>query len=214
MTETSFTWVAERSLRLVLIGIAKPVLDVKANNVVVELRQDANQLVLEQVQLADLEDAAHVPPGMSIYGLQTGNYMWRSPEAHASHYVNKPSDMFSFGIVCVYAVRKRVIFAINEEKLEEGVDPLAVVLRRQISYFADPAGLLGFLNYIGEESPWFEVFGDIIDKSPRQPFYLWKGWEDVDKDFKDLVGRLTNFDPAKRITAREALEHPWFKGVW
>lgn len=79
-------------------------LDVKANNVVVEFRQDADQLVLEHVQLADLEDAFHVPPGEAIYGLQSGNYMWRSPEAHTSHYVNKPSDIFSFGIVVIRPV--------------------------------------------------------------------------------------------------------------
>lgn len=54
---------------------------------------------ISQVQLADLEDSAHVPPDCDIVGKQAGNWMWRSPEAHASGPVNKPSDMFSFGIV-------------------------------------------------------------------------------------------------------------------
>ncbi|KAI1966888.1 hypothetical protein LOZ58_000378 [Ophidiomyces ophidiicola] len=31
-------------------------------------------------------------------------------------------------------------------------------------------------------------------------------------DFKDLILRMTNMDPQKWTTAREALEHPWFAG--
>lgn len=54
---------------------------------------------VEKVQLADLEDSAYVPPDCAIVGKQTGNWMWRSPEAHAAGPVDTPSDMFSFGVV-------------------------------------------------------------------------------------------------------------------
>ena len=55
-------------------------------------------MVIEQVQLADIEDATYVPPGSDIVGKQVGNWMWCSPEAHAQGRVNKPSDIFSFGV--------------------------------------------------------------------------------------------------------------------
>ena len=42
---------------------------------------------------------------------------------------------------------------------------------------------------------------------PYKPFSKWP--DIVDPSFRDLVLRLTNLDPVKRITAREALEHPW-----
>jgi serine/threonine protein kinase len=160
--------------------------------------------------------------------------MWRSPEAHASGPVNKPSDMFSFGIVvsnsapvtfvtrhstpmhvlispqCIYAVQEKILFAVDENELGEGEEVLAHVLERQISYFADKDGLDGLLQHLGD-SPWVEIFGVIRDgfntDNPRRPFFLWEG---VDEGFKDLVGCLTNFDPAQRVMAREALEHPWF----
>ena len=75
--------------------------DIKVDNVMVEWLEKENNIVIEQVQVADLEDAAIVPPGADILGILTGNYMWRSPEAHASARVNKSSDMFSFGaVVC------------------------------------------------------------------------------------------------------------------
>ena len=61
--------------------------------------EEGNRFIVKQVQLADLEDAAHVPPGFNVRGREVGNYMWRGPEAHAQGRVNSPSDMFSFNIV-------------------------------------------------------------------------------------------------------------------
>ncbi|PGG96315.1 CMGC protein kinase [Blastomyces parvus] len=183
--------------------------DVKANNILVN-RKDAD---IECVQMADLEDAAIVPPGSAIMGRQLGNWMWRSPEAHTEGPMHTPSDIFAFGIVCIYAVHKRVIFAVDESELGEGEEILAHVLERQISYFADAEGIQGFLEYI-RGSPYAEIFRVIRDgfdkQNPRRPFALWGGIEPV---LKDLVCQMTAFDPRKRITAREALAHLWFKGV-
>ncbi|EFR04876.1 serine/threonine protein kinase [Nannizzia gypsea CBS 118893] len=47
-------------------------------------------------------------------------------------------------------------------------------------------------------------------ENPRKPFALWEG---VDPVFKDLICRMTHFNPGKRITARGALEHEWFRGI-
>jgi serine/threonine protein kinase len=114
---------------------------------------------------------------------------------------------------CIYAVLKRVIFAVAEGKLAEGEELLLVVLERQISYFADKDGLNALIAHLGD-SPWCEVFkvlGEGFNKAnPRKPFYL---WQNVDGDFKDLIGGLTNFDPTKRLTAHEALAHRWFSEV-
>lgn len=97
--------------------------------------------------------------------------------------------------------------------MEEGVDPLAVIIERQISYFADEDGLNRFLKHLGD-NPWVRVFEVIRDgfdqETPREPFAFWNG---VDSDFKRLVCAMTRFDPGKRITARQALEYKWFEGV-
>jgi serine/threonine protein kinase len=116
-------------------------------------------------------------------------------------------------VQCIYAVLKRVILAVDEEELAEGEEPLSVVLERQISYFADEDGLNGLLKHLGD-SPWCEVLKVIRDgfneTNPRKPFSLWKN---VDADFKNLIVGLTNFEPAKRLTAHEALAHRWFRDV-
>ena len=109
-------------------------------------------------------------------------------------------------------------FAVDESELAEGVEKLAVVLERQISYFADEDGLNGLLQYLGSESEWLQIFQVIKDgfgeAQPRKPFALWKGLNVDQEDlFKDLVVGLTNFDPTRRLTAQQALEHEWFKDV-
>jgi serine/threonine protein kinase len=114
---------------------------------------------------------------------------------------------------CIYVMTKQIIFAVEEEDLEDGEEPLAVILERQISYFADEDGLNAFLNYLGD-SPWCQILEVLRDgfneTNPRKPVSLWKG---VDEDFRDLITGLTKFDPAQRLTANEALEHRWFGDV-
>ncbi|KAJ5952025.1 uncharacterized protein N7479_010438 [Penicillium vulpinum] len=173
--------------------------DIKADNIFIDWQNCNDEILVNKVQLGDLEDAAHIPPG--------------SPEAHARGPVNKPSDIFSFALVCICAVHRRIIFAVREDELEEGVDPLAVVIERQIFYFADEDGINGFLNHLGD-NPWVRVFEATWEgynqEAPCEPFAFWNG---VDDDFKSLVCPMTYFDPRKRVSARQALGQKWFEDV-
>ena len=105
---------------------------------------------------------------------------------------------------------KRLIFDVKEDELEEGVGVMSVVLERQISYFADNEGFEALMKHLGD-NPLCEAFrllrGGLEKTNSPKPF---SQWEYVDEDFKDLIGGLTNFDPAKRLTAHEALAHRWF----
>lgn len=60
---------------------------------------DDSEMIIDKVQLADIEDAVHLPSNRRMVGKQVGNYMWRSPEAHAQGPIGKSADMFSFGVV-------------------------------------------------------------------------------------------------------------------
>lgn len=105
----------------------------------------------------------------------------------------------------------RLLFFVREKELEGGKHMLAIVIERQISYFADSEAFSAFLKLIKESQllPAFEAAADVFVKDkPRTPFSI---WTDVDKDFQNLVCAMTSFDPTKRITAREALGHKWFE---
>lgn len=114
---------------------------------------------------------------------------------------------------CTYAVLKRVVFAIDEDKIQRGEDVSTEFLERQISYFADEDGPNALLKH-PDDSLWCQILKNFRDGfnegNPRQPVSL---WADVDADFKDLIGGLTYFDPAKRLTAHEALAGTWFAGI-
>lgn len=62
----------------------------------------AQHMMVESVQLIDLENTAPIflKAGRWIKGMLAGNDNWRSPEAHLKGGgLNKPTDMFFFGIV-------------------------------------------------------------------------------------------------------------------
>lgn len=65
----------------------------------VNSRRIGQETIVEQVQVTDLENAAYLPKGRCIKGMLAGNENWRSPEAHFRGELNKPTDIFSFGIV-------------------------------------------------------------------------------------------------------------------
>lgn len=62
------------------------------------------------------------------------------------------------------------------------------------------------LPFQGEEIK--DTFAAILEKNLEFPDEIWK---DVSSDCKDLIKQLLIKDPTKRITIKEALNHPWFK---
>ena len=110
----------------------------------------------------------------------------------------------------IYVMVNEMIFRVGESELNSA-DSWRHILYRHISYFADEDSLNGLLEHIGEENLFYErsivLANSLGPGNPRQPFQRW-GY--VEPELRDLVGKMTNLDPTKRITAREALQHRWF----
>ncbi|KAI5863871.1 kinase-like protein [Durotheca rogersii] len=211
--------VQKRVLRDTLRGLATlhdqniAHLDIKANNIMVDYRDTPDGTIVDRVQLSDLEDSTHIPPGQALRGLQVGNQFWRSPEAHVQGAVGKPSDIFSLAIVFIFMRLRMVIFRVDSAP---GADLTKAILDRQISTFAEWNDIESFIEYLGRSHPMVGTLRRMADsfgaEKPRRPFSLWKS-DALDPDFKDLITKMTNFDPRKRITAQEALDHVWFHDV-
>jgi serine/threonine protein kinase len=73
--------------------------DIKPDNFMLDYRLDEDTIVVDQVKLTDLENAAHLPKGKAVKGFLAGNDNWRSPEAHFKGELTQPTDIFSFGAV-------------------------------------------------------------------------------------------------------------------
>ncbi|KAK2791193.1 hypothetical protein FQN53_006031 [Emmonsiellopsis sp. PD_33] len=168
------------------------------------------RVIVKNVQISDLEDTVIVKTGKWLRGPLCGNAIWRSPESWCRSRQNQSSDVFSFAIVMIYVMIGEMVFRVNDQELNSA-DSWRYILRRHISYFADEDGLNGFLEHIGEENPFYKPLIALANSfgpgDPRQPFMR---WEYVEPDLRDLVRKMTNLDPMKRITAREALQHRWF----
>lgn len=110
----------------------------------------------------------------------------------------------------IYVMVNEMVFRVSDDEMNS-VDSWRYILGRHISYFADEDSLNGFLEHIGEENPFYERLIDLANRfgpgNPRQPF---QRWSYVEPELRDLVGKMTNLDPTKRITAIEALHHRWF----
>jgi serine/threonine protein kinase len=183
----------------------------KPNNILLDYEEmPTSEILVRSVQISDLEDAVLLEPGHNLKGCLCGNQLWRSPESWARARQNTPSDIFSFGVVAIYVMLNDMIFYAGDKELARD-DAWWHVLRRHISFFADEEGFGGLLEHIGNDNPFFErliaLTGDFDDKNPRSPFIF---WHYVDDKFRDLVAKMTNLNPVNRITAKEALEHPWF----
>ena len=102
-----------------------------------------------------------------------------------------------------------------EKHEKAGVYPVLVRLQRQVSYFGGADGLDGLVKFVGDDDMSCKVLRMMWEdrNDANIPYKPFRDWPDVkDEAFGDLVRGMTNLDPAKRITARQALAHPWFEG--
>lgn len=116
---------------------------------------------------------------------------------------------------CIYAILGPVIFGPDDDfrKHEaQGVLPALICLQRQVSYFGDQEGLKGLMKHTDDDEVSCQVLQMLWEERHEEhiPYKLFSEWPDVfDPVFKDFILGLTSLDPHKRLTARQALDHPW-----
>jgi serine/threonine protein kinase len=104
--------------------------------------------------------------------------------------------------------------AFFSDEANNAEDPSDIILGLHVSHFVNDVEDFGrFVEYHGgEEDPFVVRIIELLTafdgkERKRAPF---SRWHPVDPQFQDLVGKMTCLDPLRRITAREALQHPWF----
>ena len=86
-------------------------------------------------------------------------------------------------------------------------------LQRQVSYFGDEEGIKGVIKHVSDNEVDRKVFQMLWedrkeDNIPYKPFFR------LARNSRYRVSephqRLMNLDPKSRLTANQALKHPWF----
>lgn len=125
---------------------------------------------------------------------------FRAPELllkyQTKNYTSK-IDMWSAGCVLAELYLKKVLF--GEKDMAKQVQRFVALLGALPQHLMDQIKDQSVRNFLN----------DCVKKTKRVSFEeLFPG---IEKDALDLLRRLLCYDPAERISAEEALEHPFFK---
>jgi serine/threonine protein kinase len=72
------------------------------------------------------------------------------------------------------------------------------------------AGVTLYVMLCGYEPFYGETENDLIDSNKRAVIeFPEDDWGRISNDARDLVQQMTRVDPSKRISAKDALQHPW-----
>ncbi|KAH9216395.1 kinase domain-containing protein [Leptodontidium sp. 2 PMI_412] len=195
-------------------------IDVKPDNVFVNWSLDEQgQIKPERVALGDLDCSLQLEDGDLLRipnGGMIGNVMWCRPEQLTGQGIGKPSDVFAFGLICLFVITTQEKLHPNFQELDQQGTPhreaLMIIL---LAYFGPvPQELITHIN----DEVWAEritKFAESLEGmglGETERLENWPQEEQPDLDFetKRFISRMTNLDPAKRATMEEVMADPWW----
>ncbi|KAI0506683.1 kinase-like domain-containing protein [Xylaria bambusicola] len=183
-------------------------IDIKPDNILVNLTCDN----VTNVALGDFDIACKLEDG---HVFQTphaiGNAMWRSPEGQTGTGVSKASDMFSFGLVCIFTLGGGPFLLIEnyEELVKHNIRPEQEILTRHFSMFGPvPEGLLKQVtneNWRRALEIGARAGEEVVKQNPLIRFSAWG--VDLGPEAYDMISGVTNLDPAARTKIDRVLSH-------
>ena len=117
---------------------------------------------------------------------------------------------------CIFALLGRVIFGTDDDFVKhqaQGVFATIIRFQRQVSYFGDEEGIKGIIKHVSDNEVHQKVFQMLWEdrKEDDIPYIPFSDWPEIrDIEFQSLIKGLMNLDPKGRLTANQALKHPWF----
>ncbi|CAN9346609.1 unnamed protein product [Alternaria alternata] len=192
-------------------------IDIKPDNILVNWTCDEEGTkTITDVALGDFDVAWECPTNAVITGRHAvGNHMWRSPEAQTGRGMSKASDVFSFGLVCIYTLGQEDAILINKdsEVVKKSMYPEQRVLLRHFTFFGPPNERL--LNRIDDED-WTKVLEKMnglaeadLEERPFMSFEVWG--QLLGSEAQKVISETTKIDPRARSTIDEVLAHPWWQ---
>ncbi|KAJ2990078.1 hypothetical protein NUW58_g3140 [Xylaria curta] len=192
-------------------------IDIKPDNILVNWASDkeGNQIVTD-VALGDFDIAFKSEGGKprnTPYAI--GNVMWRSPEGQTGTGVTKASDIYSFGLVCIYTFGGGELLLLDEyqELAKHGISPEQEILTRHFSYFGPVSkGLLKQVNnevWCNALKGASKMAEEAVKDEPERRFERW-GVE-LGPEAQSMMSGMTNPDPTARTTIERVLTHQWWQ---
>ncbi|KAK3364123.1 kinase-like domain-containing protein [Lasiosphaeria hispida] len=192
-------------------------IDVKPDNVLVNWICDKNgNKTVADVALGDFDIAFKSESGepcQTPYAI--GNVMWQSPEGQTGRGMTKASDMFLFGLMCIYVLGGGEFLLLNDyqELVKNGISPEQEILIRHFSYFGPVTE--GLLQQVNSED-WCnalkgvsQIAEEAVKEQPELRFEWWG--KELGPEAQNMISGMTNMDPMARTTIEQVLAHPWWQ---
>ncbi|KAI0403968.1 kinase-like protein [Xylaria palmicola] len=194
-------------------------LDVKPDNIFVNWTcdEEGNKQVTDAT-LGDFGIAYRQVGAMPLRtGIALGNFMWRSPEGQTGSGMTKASDIFSYGLVCIYALGGGDFLLLEDKEVlaelaAHGIAPREDILTRHFTYFG-PVDEGLFERVDSHEHSVLRKASAIAEPAakdqPELRFKVWGG--ELGEAALDMMSRMTKPDPTARLTIDQILVHPWWQ---
>lgn len=112
-------------------------------------------------------------------------------------------DIWAIGCIFGELFKRKAMFSGQEKRADELQEDQ---LDKIIKVLGTPGGFSK--PEVIKEMP---KYNDVMKKWPNFPCTLDENYKEIDEVGKDLLKKLLCYDPISRITADEALKHPYFR---
>ncbi|GAB7350033.1 hypothetical protein MBLNU459_g0706t1 [Dothideomycetes sp. NU459] len=168
-------------------------LDVKPDNVMVEGYLDENKSFrLQKAVLGDMD----------------------SPEGQLGRGILRPSEVFSFGLLCFFVITGAQWLHLDFDTLE--TEPEGIILHKLLTAFGSlPDALVSHVDDEQAGTLLKDLWQAIEETKLQDPFEDWSEdtFPNLDNEAKRLILRMTNLDPAKRASMSEIMKDPYWDAV-
>ncbi|KAI1152282.1 kinase-like protein [Nemania diffusa] len=194
-------------------------LDVKPDNIFINWTcdQKGNKIVTDAA-LGDFGIAyKQVGETPLRTGVALGNFMWRSPEGQTGSGITKASDIFSYGLVCIYAFGGGELLLLEDKEVvaelaELGIAPHEDILTRHFTYFGPVnEGLLKQVDSRAHSTlRKASAIAELAAKNqPELRFQVWG--KELGEAALDMISGMTKPDPTARLTIDQVLRCSWWQ---
>ncbi|CAI6291315.1 unnamed protein product [Periconia digitata] len=192
-------------------------LDICPDNVLINYSSDGNgEKTVKNVALGAFECAHKLDDGLAMcVQYPIGDVTWRSLETQTGTFISKASDIYSFGLLCLYTLGAKDLLVYDDvEELQKKKFTLQQeILARHLALFGPtlPEALMSRIKkeiWHKELNAAATAASKTLEMNPKWSFRYWGG--SLGPEAYDLFSRMTNLNPWARPTIEQVLKH----SVW
>ncbi|KAI4750516.1 hypothetical protein E4T52_16997 [Aureobasidium sp. EXF-3400] len=164
--------------------------------------------ILEKVVLGDIDCALKLTEENPLNSF-IGNFMWRSLEGQLGKEIGKHSEVFSFGLLCLYVITSTEWLHLDLNELDTNHEPLLT------AFGPLPEAVVSHVSDKDKETLLWDLWKAMEEEKLFDPFGSWQEqtFPNLTVEAKKLISDMTNPDPTQRLSMSEVLNNPFWDEI-